>query len=244
VRQLTAKEILNGTESEYLLSVQKENPQYGGDPTVRTDFNTLPHNGVPEKTLKMELFSGKINPDKARNLLKFNSDQEYITAERTFYHVDRDSSRTGVKESKINPWTQEVFFAAGTDGFQFNPDMTNRDDLIFYEDYFKAMLKVDFQTVVSTFGLKAFAFETPTSIYQRITEGRIEGITLDNSNPYHNFYFNDMFNASSVFRSSYFVTEPMFSRLEGGNVQRIQSEITNSNGEIITGKTTWNDRIL
>jgi len=244
IRRLTVKEILNGTYSPHLLDIQRKNPQYGGDPTIRTDFNVLPHNGVPETTLRMNVFSGDVNPDRARNLLKFDSEKEYITAERTFYHVDRNPLRTGIQEFEVNPWTQEVWFAGGTDGFQFNPDMTRRDDLIFYADYFKAMIKVDFQSVINAFGLKAFIFETPISIYQRITEGEIGGITLDGQNPYHNFHFYDMFNASAVFRSSYFVTEPMFSRLGGANVRELSSEIIDRNGDSITGQAHWNDRIL
>ncbi len=244
VRPLTVREILNGTESDFLTDIQRGNPMNVGDPNVRTSFNILPHEGKAESTINMKLFSGDVNYDRARNLLNFDDNGEFITTERTFYHNDRNPDYTGVQKYRVNPWLHEVFTAAGTDGFQFNPDMTNRDDLVFYTDYFKAIINVDFQSVMNIYGLKGFIFETPTSLYEKNREGQIKGITVTGENPYHNFHFNDVFNTSAVFGVSYFVTEPMFSRIEGANARDIQSEILNRNGESIKGTTFWNDMII
>lgn len=245
VRPMTVKEILNGTESPFLEGVQKQDPRFGGDPTVRTKFNVLPHDGVPEDTLEMQMFSGSQEPDRARNVLRFDQNEQYITTEKTFYHENRNSALTEVRTERVNPWLHEVYTAAGTDGFQFNPDMTNRDDLVFYVDYFKAMISIDFQTVMNIYGLKGFIFETPTKLYEKRTEDNgISGITIGDHNPYHNFHFNDVFNVSAVYGVSYFVSEPMFSRASGNNEREIQSEIINQNEESITGSTHWNDQII
>ena len=167
VKEMTIKDIFNGTESEYLTHIQRKSPKLGGDPTVRTSFNILPYEGKFKNKLKFELFSGDRNEDRAKNILIFDGQYEYITTERSFYHVDSVPSKTGVQNRRINPWTYKIFTAAATDGSQFMPDMTNRDDLVFYTDYFKAIIRIDFQSVMNIYGLKGFIFETPISLYEK-----------------------------------------------------------------------------
>lgn len=74
-------------------------------------------------------------------------------------------------------------------------------------------------------------------------DNKVNGITINNKNPYHNYFFNDVFNTSSVFGLSYFATEPMFSRTEGVT-DSVESVIMNEAGNEITRQTFWNDMII
>mmetsp|Transcript_23872 Transcript_23872/g.21212 ORF Transcript_23872/g.21212 Transcript_23872/m.21212 type:complete len:291 (+) Transcript_23872:3-875(+) len=242
-KEMTVKEILNGTESETMIYYQRKSPRFGGDPTVRTSFNILPHDGRPKSQLTWDIFTGDINNDRARNILNYNQTEEFVTVNRPYYHVDRVSSRTGVQSHIFNPWNYKIFTSSATEGSQFVPDMNNNDDLVYYTDYFKTVIKVDFQSVIGIYGLKGFVFETPINMYERRENQVINGITLNGENPYHNYHFSDMFNTSSVFGVSYFVTEPMFSRLEG-RADRFESTILNTQEVDITEETFWNDMII
>lgn len=243
VKKMRIQDILNGTDSDYLLNIQRTSTKYGGDPTVRTSFSSLPYNGAPNSLLIWEVFSGDRNPDRARNILRYNQTEEFITTERQFYHVDRVPSKTGVKTYRKNPWRQKVFTASGTEGSQFMPDMSDQDDLLFYASFFGAMVRVERKAITGIYGIRSFVFETPINLYEHESKQRIIGQTVNNLNPYHNFVYDDVFNTSAVFGMSYFVTEAMFSRTEG-LTDRLDSTIVDARGDDITENLYYNDNIL
>lgn len=243
VVQRSVKDILNGTESAYLTEMQRRSPRFGGDPTLRTSFNVLPYEGNLHDRVKIEVFSGNVNPDRARNMLRYNGTYEYITVERQFYHTDSDSSLTGVRTERINPWNEKVYLSSATDGSQFVPDMQNNDDLLFFSPYFKAIINVDFKTITTIYRMRGFVYQTPLTLYEQRDKQVINSITIGDKNPYHNYVYDDVFNASSVFGVSYFVTEPVFSRTEG-QTDKIESTILNSNGNVLNGELYYNDNII
>lgn len=240
---MTVNDILNGTDSEYLKSIQKRSTKADGDPTIRTAFKALPYEGRYNNTIEWEVFSGDKNPDHGRNIFRYNGTEQYITTKKYFYHVDSDPSRTGVQTYRKNPWNVEVYTAGGTEGTQFMPDMNNQDDLNFYSIYFGGMVNVDYKGVDSIYGLKGYIFQTPLTLYERRDKQKVRGVTLENKNPYHNYVYDDVFNVSSVFGMSYFVTEPMFSRTEG-TTDKLESDLISDRGFAITGDTYYNDNII
>jgi hypothetical protein len=240
---MTANDILNGTDSAYLKSIQTRSTKLDGDPTIKTFFKVLPYDGRYNNTIEWEVFSGNVNPDKGRNILRYNGTEEYITTEKYFYHVDSDPSRTGIQTYRKNPWNVEIYTAGGTEGTQFMPNMNGDDDLNFYSFFIGGMINVDYKGVDSIYGLKGYVFQTPISLYEQRDKQKISGVTLENKNPYHNYVYDHMFNVSSVFGMPYFATEAMFSRIEG-KTDKLESDLISDKGISITGDTYYNDHII
>ena len=242
-KNVTATEFFYGTDSEVLTEIQQRNPKYGGDPTIRTQYNLLPYRGARNSTLSWRVFSGQNNPDKSRNILEYNKTLEYITVEKQFYHTDSDPSLSGIRNYTKNPWNHEVYTAYSTEGSQYIPNLHDNDDLMHFSPQIGAIKRVDYDGVTDIYGVKGYVYKTPISLYKRRDKQKIKLQTKGNMNPYHNYKYDNMFNISSVYGISYFATEPMYS-IDSGEDVRYESTIINKNLEIMNDNTAYNDRII
>lgn len=242
-KEMTPREMFNGTSSSLLTEIQQQNPKIGGDPTIRTEYIVLPYDGRYNSIMNWEVFTGQNNPDKARNILRWNYTEEYITVEKTFYHVDRNTGKGEVQKYRKNPWRHEVYTAFGTEGSQFVPNLDDNDDLMFFSPFINAMVRVDYAGVDSIYNLKGYVYRTPVSIYRKENKQKIRLQTRGNLNPYHNYKYSNMFNMSAPYGMSYFATEPMYSVDSGEDIQ-YESTIIDDTGYVMTDDTSFNDHII
>jgi len=141
--------------------------------------------------------TGNENTKNWNKIYTFDSPYPWITTEKTLFNGTNNIPYLS------NPWDSQLYTCTATDGEQFYPKLHTNDSLNIYNDFLKAVVQMDFNTIrgkESFYDLEVFQYKP--------SKGP-NGILSMNAT-YNNFVFDWIFNASSVYQSSIFVSNPLF----------------------------------
>lgn len=199
------KDLLEDSESEYLVNLQRAPLIKNGNPLVRTHYQALRYPQLKNNIVHWQLLSGHMVEDYIRRVFTYNNtDFTYAVTNRTFWHENSNPRKSKLQEYTYQPWNDTVHLAFGSDSIQYEPNIGTKKDIAYYSPFLKAQIGLDYTDIGTVFN---------TRTYDYILDGNIFELSKPDarSNKYHNYLYPDSLNATEIFGSSLFITAPLYS---------------------------------
>ena len=142
-------------------NLQQQPLSQNGIPIVKTSYRASPYQNEGENVIKWQLLSGEKVEDFVRRVYTYNSDYTYVTASKSFYHNDYDSTRNGVISTEYQPWSKAVYLSYGSDSIQYEPNIGQKSDISYYSTTFGGQIDLDYDEIVNVYDIKTYEYRYP-----------------------------------------------------------------------------------